>query len=273
MLFVALPVGIAAKIKRIPIVTHDSDVVPGMANKVLGRWAVMHTTGMPSELYSYPKSSTRYVGIPIDKRIKHVSGSLQRALKEDIGVKKGNQLLLVAGGGLGARDINEKIIAIAPDLLATNQHLQLVHITGQKNELEVKQLYQIRLKKEYRGKVLVLGFTEDFYKYSGAADLIISRAGATTLAEFATAGKACLLIPSPFLAGGHQLKNATSLSKIGAVEVIDNDATAQVLLDKTLDLLKDNVKRQRLAKKLSATATDNAALKLARILVDVTKNK
>src|SRR5579862_561435 len=71
--FVSLPVGIAARLLKIPIITHDSDSTPGLANRIIGRWAKIHATGMPPEYYSYPKSKTVFVGIPIDQTIKRVT--------------------------------------------------------------------------------------------------------------------------------------------------------------------------------------------------------
>src|SRR6185503_8263521 len=68
--FVALPVALAAKLLGIPIITHDSDTVPGLANRIVGRWAKVHVVGMPAEYYPYSRASTHYVGIPVDPRIK-----------------------------------------------------------------------------------------------------------------------------------------------------------------------------------------------------------
>ena len=75
--FVAVPVGLAAATLRIPVVTHDSDTVPGLANRIVGRFAKAYATGMPEKYYQYPVQRTHYVGIPIDERIKPVTKELQ----------------------------------------------------------------------------------------------------------------------------------------------------------------------------------------------------
>jgi UDP-N-acetylglucosamine--N-acetylmuramyl-(pentapeptide) pyrophosphoryl-undecaprenol N-acetylglucosamine transferase len=267
--FVAVPVGLAARFKKIPIVTHDSDAIPGLANRIIGRWAAVHATGMPTEFYNYSKDKVIYTGIPIDSHVLEISAEEQRKFKKSIGVSPENQMLLVAGGSLGARDVNDKVLKIAPELLATYPKLHLIHITGQQNEDEVKSQYSVLLKDSPNQKITVLGFTPEFYKYTLAADLIVGRAGATQVAEFAAAYKACILIPNSYLAGGHQIKNAEALQKIGAVEIVANDASAEQLLGKVVKLLSDSTKRKSLAQKLGSTAKLEAASDLADILLNI----
>ncbi|HET7827538.1 MAG TPA: glycosyltransferase, partial [Candidatus Saccharimonadales bacterium] len=205
--FVAVPVGIAARLRGIPIVTHDSDTVPGLANRIVGRWAKVNATGMPAEYYDYPKSKIEYVGIPVDDRIGKITPKLQNQAKRALKIPKDSPVLLLSGGGNGSQNLNELLLAAAPGLLETNLALQIIHITGVRHEESVKRAYKHLLPKAQRGRVRVLGFSPDFYLLAAAADLVIGRAGATTLAELAIAGKACILIPAPFLAGGHQLRN------------------------------------------------------------------
>jgi UDP-N-acetylglucosamine--N-acetylmuramyl-(pentapeptide) pyrophosphoryl-undecaprenol N-acetylglucosamine transferase len=269
--FVAVPVGIAAKIRSVPIVTHDSDTVPGLANKIIGRWAVVRATGMPAEFYNMPKGEVIYTGIPIDERIKLADKALQNKFKKSIGINPTDETLLVAGGSLGARDINDKFLKIADELLASRPKLHIVHVTGIQHAEEVKRQYRVLLSGNLNKKITVLGFTNELYKYIEAADLIVSRAGASTLAEFAAAKKPCILIPNPVLAGGHQVKNAEQLQKIGAVEVIPNDASAESLLGEIVKLMASPAKRNSLAEKLGATAKLNAADNLADILLGIAK--
>jgi UDP-N-acetylglucosamine--N-acetylmuramyl-(pentapeptide) pyrophosphoryl-undecaprenol N-acetylglucosamine transferase len=270
--FVAVPVGLAAKIRGIPIVTHDSDTIPGLANRIIGRWAVVRATGMPVEFYNFPKGTAVYTGIPVNERIKRVNTDLQAKYKKEIGVSPDHEVLLVVGGSLGARDINNKVLKIAQELLSANPKLHLVHIAGMQNKEEIAHQYKVLLESDYK-RVIVIRYTNDLYKYVGAADLIVSRAGATAVAEFAAAQKACILIPNPFLTGGHQTKNAVSLQKIGAVEVIENDASAETLLGKIVKLLANPTKRESLAHKLGSAAKLGAADNLAKILLDISKQK
>ena len=271
--FVALPVGIAAKIRDVPIVTHDSDALPGLANRIIGRWAVVHATAMPANFYSYPSETVRQVGIPIDERVRRVTSLDQERFKRQLGLDSSSLVLLVAGGGLGSQSVNDKVLAIAPELLAANAKLHIVHIAGQNNKDQVSRVYAERLDDKAAKRVMVLGFSGEFYREVGAADLIIARAGATSLAEFAAAAKPVIVIPSPFLTGGHQLKNAEQLQKAAAVEVVDDEAPAKILLSKVSQLIKNPEKRHELAVKLGATAQPDAADKLAEIVLDVAAQK
>jgi UDP-N-acetylglucosamine--N-acetylmuramyl-(pentapeptide) pyrophosphoryl-undecaprenol N-acetylglucosamine transferase len=271
--FVAVPVGIAAKIRGIQIVTHDSDTVPGLANKIIGRWALVRATGMPVEFYNYSSGKIIYTGIPIDKRLTPANKATQEKFKKIIGVSPSDQVLLITGGSLGARDINDMVLKIAAELLAGQPKLHIIHVTGLNHEEEVKRQYGVLLSGVENKKITVLGYTNKLYEFIEAADLIVSRAGASTLAEYAAAHKACILIPSPFLTGGHQVKNAEQLQKIGAVEVVANDAAPETLLGEIIKLLTSPTKRASLAKKLGATAKIDAAQTLADILLGITNKK
>lgn len=261
--YVVLPVGVAARMYHIPIVTHDSDVVPGLANKIIGRWASVRTSGSDSA------PEVLEVGIPLNPEIKLVTPAMQVKFKKELNIDEDSQVLLVAGGGLGAADINNSITAASDQLLASNLALHIIHIAGAKHEKSVKRIYSELLDEVEAKRVQVLGFATDFYKYSGAADLIISRAGATSIAEFAQQAKACILIPSAVLAGGHQLANARVLAKKQAAVVLEGKTTPEHLLVAVQQLLSDPVRRQQLATNLHTLAQPDAGQKIAKILLDV----
>lgn len=265
--FVAVPVGIAAHRLKIPIVTHDSDTMAGLANRIIGRYATFHATGMPAKYYNYPKETIHYVGIPIDERIKVVTEELKKNYKKELRLPSNSQVLVIGGAGLGAHDVNNTILSIAPDLLALFPKLHIVHISGQSHEKDVREAYK-NVDKEELPRWTVIGFTSDFYKYTGSADVVITRAGATTIAELAAQRKAVILIPAPHLTGGHQLKNAHELHTKGAAVVIDNDAPPEELLKAISDILSSNTKRESLETNISSLAMPDAADKLAELLIN-----
>jgi UDP-N-acetylglucosamine--N-acetylmuramyl-(pentapeptide) pyrophosphoryl-undecaprenol N-acetylglucosamine transferase len=265
--FVAVPVGLAAKMKRIPIVTHDSDTVPGLANRIVGRWAKVHATGMPAQYYGYPKRSIEYVGIPIDEQITKVTPKIQNEAKKRLKISEDAQVLLLSGGGNGSKRLNELLTSISKHLLETNLALEIIHVTGASHEADIKKAYKDLLPKPQQSRVRVMGFSSDFRSLSAAADLIIGRAGATTLAELAAAGKACVIIPAPFLAGGHQLKNADELAAADAAVVLQDSVEPDELLAVLNELLNDNARRWELAKNLYSLAKPNAASQLAEVVL------
>jgi len=269
--FVAVPVGIAARLKRIPIVTHDSDAVAGLANKIISRWAVIDATGMPSGTYPYPKDHIRYVGVPIAADIIPITPAAQESLKKAVSLPEDAPLLLIAGGGNGSKEINDAVVSISEELLSANITLQIVHITGEGNRHQVRQDYDQVLSKEQLKRVKIIGFTNEFAKYSGAADLIVCRAGATSLAEIAVLGKASIIIPSTFLAGGHQLKNAEILKSHNAAVIVESPIESQKMLALIGDLLTNPERREDLSKNISKLAKPDATRDLAKIIVEVAR--
>ena len=274
--YVAVPVGLAAHLHNIPIITHDSDTVPGLANRIVGRWAKVHATGMPASYYAYSPGSIAYTGIPVDERIKPVTPSLQASYKKQLGLSANAEVLLAAGGGQGSQQINDLLLAAAPKLLAANPKLYIVHIVGigmagQMNEQQIKDAYSKILSEDQLQRLTTLSFTSDFYQYSGAADLIITRAGASAIAEFALQGKACIVIPGLALAGGHQIKNAQVLKEAAAAKVLPADVSAESLLNVATNLLKKPTERVKLADNLSSMAKPNAAQDLAALILEQIK--
>lgn len=264
--FVAVPVAIAARILRVPIITHDSDAIPGLANRIVGRWALQRTSGTDSG-----DPSRTYVGIPINSQIAPLSAASQKTFKKAVGVPPDSLLLLVGGAGNGAQRINDLVVTIAPLLLGNNPGLRIIHFAGQAHESAVREAYHSVLGSLQAKRVGVLGFSDEFYKYSAAADLIISRAGATSIAEFAAAAKACIIIPSPFLAGGHQLKNAELLRDKDAAVVVDDTVQPDELAAIVGELLSDSDRRAQLAANLHGQSVPDAAAKLAKLILKVAK--
>jgi UDP-N-acetylglucosamine--N-acetylmuramyl-(pentapeptide) pyrophosphoryl-undecaprenol N-acetylglucosamine transferase len=268
--FVGVPVGLAAAILRIPYVTHDSDAIPGLANRLIAPWARYHAVALPKELYQYHPDRTVTVGVPVSSDFAVVDDRIQRSFKEDIGVQADDLLLLVTGGGLGAQRINNALTAVAADLLAAVPGLSIVHTVGRANEAAVRQAYDANLPVAEQGRVRIIGYSSELYKYSGAADLIMTRAGATAIAEFAVQGRACLLVPNPYLTAGHQLKNAEALQDAKAVAVLKEQALtkdAALVLSTLTGLLQDASARQELATNLRRFAHSKAAAELAGLIL------
>ncbi len=270
--YVGLPVGMAARLRRVPIITHDSDAIQGLTTKIVGRWAVIHATGMPASYYAYPKDKVVFTGIPIAKQYQLVSPDAQKAAKKLAGVKSDEQLLLISGGGLGSQRVNYHMLAVVPQLLAGNAKLHIIHLAGRDHEAALKQQYEAAVDKASQKRLTVLGFTDKLYDYSAAADLIIARAGATTMAEFAAQGKACVIIPNPLLTGGHQLQNAKAWADKGAVAVFYENQNSQQLITEIDHLLDSKQERQKLASNLAKFAKTDAAKQIAELIIKTAGN-
>lgn len=272
--FVGVPVGLAAAMLKIPFVTHDSDALPGLANRIIARWARVHAVALPKEVYTYPPEKTEVVGVPLAHHYKPFSENEVRAARKQIGCDPTGKLLLVTGGGLGARRLNSAIAACAPELLDRYQDLTIVQIAGRNNEAELRQRYAKELSPSHAKRVIVKGFVTNLHMYSGAADVVVTRAGATSMAEFAAQTKACIVVPNPLLTGGHQLKNAKVWADHHAIKLVTEEKLGRddhALMPPIVDLLDHPDVARQLGKRLSELVEPDAAKRLAMVLLDVAK--
>lgn len=265
--FVGVPIGLAAR-KRIPLVTHDSDALPGLANRLVSRWAVYHATGMPAEFYQYPKDKVKYIGVIVSDAYKPVTPELLKSYRQSLGIPVDAQVLMITGGSNGAQEVNTAVAAFAPQLLEALPTLYIVHQVGARNTDVYGNFTSDRL--EVHG---LLEYNK-LHQYSGAADVIITRAGASMIAEFGIQGKACIVIPNPLLTGGHQVKNADFLQKNEAAVVLDEKqltTNPEILKKAVSDLLNHANQRQKLGQNLQQITVVGAADNLAKIVLSVGK--
>ena len=264
--FVSLPVGYAAYLLRIPIVIHDSDAHAGLANRLLAPIATYIATGAPLEHYNYPVNKAHYVGIPVKSSLKPLTNEQRQKVKQKFDLPADKPLVLVTGGGLGAKRINDAIVAIASDIIQT---ASVVHLSGALQYDELKDA--VPSADNYK----LMSFVSDgFTDLVAAADVVISRAGASSLAELAAVGANVILVPNPQLVGGHQLKNAQIYVDRGAVILADETKFAddpKVLLAQISDLLENPDVRHKLGKQLHSFAKLGAAKDVAQMIMQAAK--
>lgn len=260
--FVCLPVGVAAHLLRIPLVIHDSDAHPGLTNRLLARFANTIATGAPLKYYRYPKSKSHYVGIPVGSSLTPLSAKAQAEAKKRLGFNEHEPLVLITGGGLGAKTLNDATMAALRDLL---QFTSVILISGKANEAELRA--RAPKKKNFK----LFGFVaDDMITMLGAADIVISRAGATTLLELAALGKPSIIVPNAYLTGGHQVKNAAVYEQAGAVVVLEEEllvAEPLSLVDAVNATLLNKAAMARLSKNIRALSKPDAAKDTARLIL------
>ena len=262
--FVGVPIGLAAAKKHIPIITHDSDAVPGLANKLVSKWVKIHATALPPDVYDYPKSKTVQVGVLVEHNYVPVDEALQKTYKQQIGVPVDKPLLLITGASSGAVRINQTIRGCIETLLADRPDLYVIHQVG-KDKLAIYEDFS-------HNRLQVFEFLKPMYIYMGAADLVVARASGNTVAELGIQGKPVIVVPSPFLAGGHQLKNAEVLAGKGAAVVVQEEQMddAETGLEPTItNLLNDAPHREVLAKNLHEQIIPDSARQLAVIILEL----
>lgn len=272
--FVSVPVCLGGKLNGVPYITHDSDSLPSLANRLIARWASLHAVALSEALYPYEHTKTVTVGIPLSSDYQPVTNQLQQHYRTELGLADFKRVVCVTGGGNGARDLNKAVADSAADWLGRYPDLVLLHISGRALEKSLNQQYDKLIPTADRSRVIVKGFATDFYRYSGAADVVIARAGATSIAEFALQGRACVLVPNASLSGGHQLKNAESLARSGAVIVIDEAKSRDGALGLAVaELLDAPDKRRSLAQNIQNFAKPNAADNLAQLILKTAELK
>ena len=261
--FVCLPVGVAAKLLNIPLVIHDSDSHPGLTNRILAKWAMAIATGAPLQYYSYPKEISRYVGVPIGSEFTPRSQAQREAAKAILGLDAKRPLVVITGGGLGARRINDAVARRLKELLEITSVI-LLSGTEQYDELRA-------LTPQNDDRFQLHAFiSEGMPDMLGAADIVVARAGATTILELVALAKPTILIPNGYLTGGHQLKNAAVYAETGAVEVIDElelEANPQLLVDTLVTLLANPVHLKKMSETFHTFAKPNAARDMADMII------
>lgn len=265
--FVCLPVGLAAKWLNIPLVIHDSDAHPGLTNRILAKWATSIATGAPLKHYPYPKELSKYVGIPINPDFAPKTKTQREAIKKKLGFDEARPLVVITGGGLGARRLND---AIAAELRALLLLTSVLLISGVDQFNELKAITPQADKRFQLHEFISSGMAD----LLGAADIVIARAGATTILELAALGKPTILVPNGFLTGGHQLKNAAAYEEVGAVLVIDEhelDSDPTIITKEIRVLLNDPNKLKQLSENILACAKPNAASDMADMIISAAK--
>lgn len=265
--YVSVPVALGGRLNGIPYMTHDSDSVPSLANRLIASGAWLHGVALPPEIYPYPANKTQVVGVPVSHQYQPVTPRLMRHYRTLLQLQQYEQVLLVTGGGNGAQGLNNVIIANAPYLMKRYPKLAILHIAGRSLAAATSTAYDELLSPADRERVYVEGFVTDLYRYSGAADVIIARGGATNLAEFAVQGKACLIVPSTQL--GWNVKNAQIMAKKDAIVYMSEDQAEQErrLALAVSELFDNETHRKQLARNLSALGHPESAAEIATLLL------
>ncbi len=204
--YASFPMLAAAILGGVPRVIMEQNAIPGLANRVLGKWVDFAAVTDPRTV-SFFGDRAVVTGNPIRPEFKRI------AVKPHVPP----YTILVFGGSQGAQSINQAVIGALDHLSDLKNDLRFVHQTGQRQVEEVQRAYNA---KAFTADVRA--FFNDFHEQYAAADLIISRSGATTVAEIKAAGRAAILIPFPFATDDHQTKNARTMSDEKAAVLVSN---------------------------------------------------
>jgi UDP-N-acetylglucosamine--N-acetylmuramyl-(pentapeptide) pyrophosphoryl-undecaprenol N-acetylglucosamine transferase len=241
---------LVAALRRVPTLVLEQNAMPGLANRLLAPFvdvaAVTYEASVP-----YFRGKAFVSGNPVRSGFQHAASWRDRAAPSLLRV-------LVFGGSQGAHAINVAVVEAVPTLAAAADRCEFVLQTGERD------LEMVREACRRAGlRTRVEAFFEDMDREMSAADLLVCRAGATTLAELTVAGRPAILIPLPTATDDHQRRNAEELREAGAAEIIDQrDLTGPVLADRILALAADTARRGRMADAARRLARPEAAARI-----------
>ncbi len=260
--YVTGPVVAAARLLGKPTIIHEQNSVPGLANRKLGSLASRICLSLPGSEKWFPAEKTVLTGNPVRNAI------LAQAEKADEIIQK-PLTLLVLGGSLGAHRVNELVSEAFGLGLSGLQEIKVIHQTGPADAKKIAATYR-----KNNIDATVAPFFTDMAAVYKEADLLVSRAGATTLAELAVLGKPAVLIPYPYAADNHQEKNAEFyVQGGGALMYIEKELTAKILADKLVQLLGDREQLQKMSTAMQSRAFPQAAERIVDECLDLLNRK
>lgn len=246
--------------KHIPTLIQEQNSFPGITNKILGKRVNKICAAYSGMEKYFPADKIIITGNPVRQDITGLDAKRNEAL-EYFNLKKDGLVLLVIGGSLGARTINESIKKSLP--LFAEKNIQVIWQIGKSYYNEAAEFA-----KPYTNVRAYDFISKMDYAYA-ASDVVVSRAGAISLAELCIAGKPCILVPSPNVAEDHQTKNANSLAAKNAALVIKDEVAVQSLGDEVIKLAANEDLRKSLQKNIQALAIKDSAQKIAKEIIEL----
>jgi UDP-N-acetylglucosamine--N-acetylmuramyl-(pentapeptide) pyrophosphoryl-undecaprenol N-acetylglucosamine transferase len=245
--FASVPPLAAAGLLRVPVLIHQQDVVPGLANRLLVPFASRITVALPATMSAFPAGKTTLRGNPVRGRI--LAGDARRGL-ERLGFDPVLPLVLVTGGGTGALGLNRIVAGAAPQLI---ERTQVLHLTGRGRGVDVGDLGPRYQRREF--------LVEEMPDALAAASLVVTRAGMGTLSELAALGKPTIIVPMP---GSHQEANARAFGSAHGPLVFNQTRLSPALLADTIsEILADHERRTRMGEAIRAAMPSGAAGQIA----------
>ena len=263
--FVSTPVCLAAHKHKTPVALLNVDIVPGRANKINARWAdeIFVQFKETAEYFTRRKKKVSVVGCPIRSGFRNTHPD--RAI-EQLDLDRNKKVLLITGASSGSENINNAICSLLDKMAAYADDWQIVHLTGRNNYEKVYSRYR-----DTKISNKVVSYYDDMQDLLAAADLVIGRSGAVSVAEYAAASVPSICMPYPYHKDKHQYLNAGKLVEAGAAIIVDDlpDETdrSEWLWEELEKLMKDQKARQVMAEGCRIIANPDADRKIAERLL------
>lgn len=222
--YITAPVLYAAKMLKCKILIHEQNSIPGLSNKFLGKFADTICVSLPNSLKLFGNSNVVYTGNPRSEEIIEV----EKISKTTLGFNKNKKLVVIVMGSLGSITMTKKIKELIPGF--KDKDYQVVIVTGKNYIDDYKDVESLE-------NVKLVPFMDNFINILKDTDLIVSRAGASTIAEITAIGLPAILVPSPYVTHNHQYMNAKELEDAGACKIVSEEEFAKDKLIFEIDKL------------------------------------
>ncbi len=265
--YASFPTLKAAASKGIPCLIQEQNSFAGKANKILGKKARKICVAYEGMERFFPKDKIIMTGNPVRQALLNVTVSREDAIRT-LGLDPGKKTILFVGGSLGARTINESILQHL-DLLRQHEEVQVMWQTGKYYHASIMQAVEGKTPENLK----ITDFISDMGVAYRAADLVVSRSGASSISEFCLIGKPVILVPSPNVAEDHQTMNTLALStKDAAIYVKDSEAPG-TLLQMAIDTVNDEDKLASLSRNILKLALPDSATIIAKEVIKLAENE
>lgn len=260
--FASGPLLYAAVKRNIPALIQEQNSYPGITNKILARRVQKICVAYDHMEKFFPKEKIVFTGNPVRKDIMDNSGKRNAALKF-FDFNADGKVLLVIGGSLGARTINDSVYKNISALI--DNKVQVIWQTGKIYYQEFKD----KMSHYDSGSIRLVEFLKEMDLAYAAADAVVSRAGALSVSELCLAGKPTIFVPSPNVAEDHQTKNANSLANKNAAMIVKDADAKTELVPETIKLLNDEIKQQELKVNIKKLSRPNATENIINEIIDL----
>ncbi len=258
--FTSAPPVLVAKTIGVPTFLHESNTIPGRANRWLARFVNQAFVGFPQAATQLHAREATVTGTPVRAEFQQRDSAPCRA---SLGLDPARPVVLVMGGSQGASGINDMILSALPLLKQRSPHWQWLHLTGPSDAEKARQTYDA-----LGLKAVIYPFLAEMDLALGAATIAVSRAGASSLAELAATRVPSLLVPYPHAADNHQFHNARAFEESGAARLLEQkDATPEKVVSLLCELVENTAAREKMQAALAKWHAPKAAEQIAELML------
>lgn len=239
--------------KRVPAIIQEQNSYAGLTNKLLAKKVQKICVAYPGMDKFFPSDKIVITGNPVRKDITSLEGKRNEGLSH-FDLREDKPVLMILGGSLGARTLNDSVVASLPQLIEAG-----VQVIWQCGRFYYEEMTEKLSKVEHNGLVHLFEFLKEMDLAYASSDVVISRAGALSVSELSIAGKPTIFVPSPNVAEDHQSKNAKAMVDNDAAVLVTDSEAREKLIDSAIALIKDEALKDSLSRNIKAMAKPNAA--------------